>query len=79
MADVIVRYWAGAREIAGRDDERVDLASVRDVVRVLSDRDERLAEVVRRSSLLLDGQVVHDDAPLSDGQTLEVLPPFAGG
>jgi sulfur-carrier protein len=84
VADVLVRYWAGARQVAGRDDERCVGSSVQDVVRQLADRSPALAEVLRRSSLLLDGQIVHqddllrDDA-LRDGQTLEVLPPFAGG
>lgn len=82
MAEVTVRYWAGAREAAGVDDERVDAASVREVVSVLTGRGAPLDAVVRRSSLLVDGRVVRDDAvdaALRDGQTVEVLPPFAGG
>ena len=82
MADVTVRYWAAAREAAGVDDEHVDAASVGEVLGRLTARGGRLAEVVRRSSVLVDGRVVrHDgaDVPLDDGQTVEVLPPFAGG
>jgi sulfur-carrier protein len=84
VADVLVRYWAGARQAAGRDDERCVGSSVQDVVRQLAERSPALADVLSRSSLLLDGQVVHRDDllrgdPLRDGQTLEVLPPFAGG
>lgn len=79
MALVTVRYWAGAREAAGRDEEQLRAHSVRELLAQLSDRGERLAQVLARSSVLLDGLVVHDDAPLVEGQTLEVLPPFAGG
>ena len=76
---VTVRYWAGAREAAGRDDEPVRAGSVAALRQLLEGRGERLAEVLRRSSLLVDGLVVHGDAPLTAGQTVEVLPPFAGG
>ncbi|GAB3592179.1 MoaD/ThiS family protein [Angustibacter peucedani] len=82
MAEVTVRYWAGAREAAGVDDEPVAAASVREVVDQLTARGAPLDAVVRRSSLLVDGRVVRDDAldaALDDGQTVEVLPPFAGG
>lgn len=82
MAEVTVRYWAGAREAAGADDERLEASSVGAVVALLTARGAPLEAVVRRSSLLVDGQVVRgpamDDA-LADGQVVEVLPPFAGG
>lgn len=82
MAEVTVRYWAGAREAAGVDDERLDADTVSQVLQALTARGGRLAEVLARSSVLVDGRVVRDDArglPLDDGQTVEVLPPFAGG
>jgi molybdopterin converting factor small subunit len=79
VAQVTVRYWAGAREAAGRDDESLVATSVHALLAELCARPGPLAEVVRRSSVLLDGQVVRDDVDLRDGQTVEVLPPFAGG
>lgn len=82
MAEVTVRYWAGAREAAGVDEERLGADTVAQVLAALSARGGRLAEVVARSSVLVEGRVVRDDAPdlpLVDGQTVEVLPPFAGG
>jgi sulfur-carrier protein len=79
VADVTVRYWAGARSAAGLDEERLQAASVHEVVAALSKRSTKLAGVLALSSLLVDGRVVRTDAALADGQTLEVLPPFAGG
>lgn len=79
MAAVTVRYWAGARAAAGRDDERLGAQSVHDVVTQLSARTPALAAVLALSSLLVDGRVVRADVQLVDGQVVEVLPPFAGG
>ncbi len=82
MAEVTVRYWAGAREAAGAEEERVEASCVGEVVALLTARGAPLDAVVRRSSLLVDGQVVRGcamDEALTDGQTVEVLPPFAGG
>ena len=61
------------------DEEKLQAASVHELVNVLSQRSTKLAGVLALSSLLVDGLVVRTDAPLVDGQTLEVLPPFAGG
>lgn len=79
MATVTVRYWAGAREAAGCDDESVSAAATAELVAELSARTPALAPVLARSSLLVDGRVVRDDVLLADGQVIEVLPPFAGG
>ena len=84
MAEVTVRYFAGARAAAGVDAEQVavpDGDTVDDVLRALRDRHgPRLAQVLTASSLLLDEVAVRDRAlPLPSGAVLDVLPPFAGG
>jgi molybdopterin converting factor small subunit len=79
VAQVSIRYWAGARAAAGRDEEPLDADSTGEVVQTLTARGGELARVVRLSSLLVDGQVVREPLPLTDGQVVEVLPPFAGG
>jgi len=81
VAAVLIRYWAAARAAAGVESEIIDAPDVAQALNLAigAGRGE-LARVVERSSLLLDGVVVHDRTePLLDGQTLEVLPPFAGG
>lgn len=79
MADVTVRYWAGARAAAGVDDERLQVSSVDDLVQQLSARTPALAPVLALSSLLVDGLVARGPVELADGAVVEVLPPFAGG
>jgi molybdopterin synthase sulfur carrier subunit len=79
MAQVTVRYWAGAREAAGRDEEPVDADALADLVRQLAGRTPALAQVLSVSSLLVDGLISAPSRVLSDGETVEVLPPFAGG
>jgi sulfur-carrier protein len=79
MAQVTVRYWAGAREAAGRDEERVEADALDDLVQQLAGRTAALAQVLSVSSLLVDGLIAARSRVLSDGEIVEVLPPFAGG
>jgi sulfur-carrier protein len=80
---VTVRYFAAARAAAGFDDEIIGVApgtTVSALVQNLSDRDPELAKILCRCSYLCDGIAVRDlGMTLSDAQTLDVLPPFAGG
>ena len=78
---VTVRYWAGARAAAGRDQEAVDAATVGDLLAAIGAR-PRLARVLGASSLLVDGTAVRRedvDRRLPRGAVVDVLPPFAGG
>jgi molybdopterin converting factor small subunit len=55
-------------------------ATVSELVAVLGDGNPRLAEVLKRSSYLCDEVAVRDTSmALRSGQTIDVLPPFAGG
>ncbi len=75
-----VRYFAGAAEAAGVDGEVLS-ASTAGVLRraMVEAHGPGLARVLERCSLLADGVRVDDEAPLHDGATVDVLPPFAGG
>jgi sulfur-carrier protein len=79
VAQVTVRYWAGARDAAGRDEESVSAEVLGDLVRQLAHRTPALAEVLSVSSLLVDGLFSQPSRVLADGDVVEVLPPFAGG
>ena len=82
-AKVTVRYFAAARAAAGFEDEIVGIApgtTVDALTKDLGERSPELAKVLSRCSYLCDGIAVRDlGMTLSDAQTLDVLPPFAGG
>ena len=78
-----VRYFAAARTAADAETENVRVAegtTVRALLDQLAARNAKLAQVLQRCSFLCDGIAVRDEAlNLSDGQIIDVLPPFAGG
>lgn len=80
---VTVRYFAAARAAAGSDTDTVVLgssATLSDLIAALGDGNPRLARVLQRCSYLCDGVAVRDSSTsLRTGQTVDVLPPFAGG
>ncbi|MDX6227104.1 MAG: sulfur-carrier protein [Frankiales bacterium] len=84
MTDVTVRFWAAAREAAGRVEEHYPAGSLAEVVAEASHRHgDRLARILASASFLVDddpvGKRQHADVLLGPGSVLEVLPPFAGG
>ena len=80
---VTVRYFAAARAAAGVPEEALELAAgttVAGLAEIVSDRGPEVARVLARCSYLLDGIAVRDHTvALSNAQTVDVLPPFAGG
>ncbi|WP_350347487.1 MoaD/ThiS family protein [Agromyces sp. G08B096] len=77
----IVRYFAGAAEAAGREEERLEASDVAGLrAAMIAAHGEPLARVLGRCSLLVDGRRVEDDdAAIAGDATVDVLPPFAGG
>lgn len=78
-----MRYFAAARAAAGSESEELAVpagATVGELVDTLGGRSQELARVLSRCSYLCDGMAVRDQAqPLQAGNTIDVLPPFAGG
>jgi molybdopterin converting factor small subunit len=78
-----VRFFAAARAAAGAESDLLSVrpgATVADVVSELCCRSDELARVLQRCAYLCDGIAVRNQATeLQSGQTLDVLPPFAGG
>lgn len=84
MARGTIRYWAAARAAAGVESEPYEAITLAEALHAArAARDAKFAQVVARSSFLIDGNPVgarpHDSVILHDGAVIEVLPPFAGG
>ena len=79
---ICIRYWAGARAIAGRAEEAAASGPLPAVLAALgAEHGPGMSRLLGVSVLLLDGEQVDRDAEvdLPDGCVLEVLPPYAGG
>lgn len=79
-----LRFWAAAKAAAGVAEEEYDAATLGEALAAAqSVHGDALVRVIARSTFVVDGNPVggraHDTVPLSEGGTIEVLPPFAGG
>ena len=84
-----LRYWASARAAAGVQEDVLEvsgpltLAEVRTRARARHASSTRFSAVLETCSVLVGDQPVASEDPTSvevaPGQTVEFLPPFAGG
>ncbi len=90
---ITLRYWAAARAATGTAEEQIEVASAVALAGLITGavarngrstgREARISEVLDSCSILLDGRQVANQDPagvlVEAGQTVEFLPPFAGG
>jgi sulfur-carrier protein len=83
---VTVRYWAAVRAAAGIAEEQVEAHTLADLRQEILRRhgdSARFADVLSICSTLIGevpvGSREPSDVRLSPGDTVELLPPFAGG
>src|SRR3954453_1825034 len=79
-----IRFWAAARAAAGIAEEPYDAATLAEALATArAAHGDDLARVLERCSYVVDDAPVgiraHDTVTLTDGGSIEVLPPFAGG
>ncbi|WP_395242892.1 MoaD/ThiS family protein [Agromyces sp. MMS24-K17] len=89
VAEIELRYFAAVQAALGAEGERMPLpgaATIGDVLARILERagsagvEARLPELLGRCSFIVNGRATRDAAtPVSAGDTLDVLPPFAGG
>lgn len=84
--DVTIHYWASARAAAGVSEERVAALNLADLLIEISRRhrdSDRFDDVISTCSILVGETPVGARDPaevaLRGGDTVEFLPPFAGG
>ncbi|WP_238009279.1 MoaD/ThiS family protein [Dactylosporangium sp. AC04546] len=77
---LLVRYFAGARAAAGVPEEKLEAATLDELVTLITTDRPRLTSVLTACSFLVDGVSWRDHtAALPTTATVDVLPPFAGG
>lgn len=81
-----IRYWAAAKSEAGLAEEPYEAATLAEALAAAKERHAdrpKLVQLLGHCSYLVDGAQVggrdHAAVALSEGGTVEVLPPFAGG
>ena len=80
MKNITVRYFAAFREAAGIDQEALetDAASAGDLFRTLAHR-HGSAEPMGHCKVAINDEMAAWDDPISDGDTVLLFPPVAGG
>jgi len=80
VKSITVRYFAVFREHAGRDEETVELDAdtAADVFHALTDR-HGSKEPLGHCKVAINDELASWDAPVSDGDTVLLFPPVAGG
>lgn len=81
MPTITVRFFAAAREAFGARESQMNAETVDELVTTLAEAaGTQAATVLSRSSFLVNSVAATDKSvPLADGDTVDVLPPFAGG
>jgi len=80
---VSVHYYAGAKDLAGCEQDTFELepSSVpqAELRRAVSERHPQIASFLSRMRLAINGDFVGEDRSICDGDRVDVLPPVAGG
>lgn len=75
-----IRFFAGAREAAGTDRDRIDASTVGAVLDVAVERSGgALAEVLPSCKVWVNGEPAGRDDAVADDDEVAVLPPVSGG
>ena len=89
VGQVTLRYWASARAAAGTDSDALDVSGPVSLAVLVSRAREahsdsrRFSDVLSCCSMMVGDRPVTTDDPatvtVQPGETVEFLPPFAGG
>ncbi len=78
--DIEIRYFAAARAAAGVSIQRVEPASLKQILTVITADNTQLSHVIEQCSFLVDSVAANDmNMPIHAGSFIDVLPRFAGG
>jgi molybdopterin converting factor subunit 1 len=81
---IIVKYFASLKNIAGKEEDRFDLANgstLNELCQAISKTNPQLGKMVHEKKVMISVNldVVSLDHVLNDGDEVALLPPFSGG
>ncbi|PIQ98784.1 MAG: molybdopterin synthase sulfur carrier subunit [Nitrospinae bacterium CG11_big_fil_rev_8_21_14_0_20_45_15] len=81
---IIVKYFASLKNIAGKEEDRFDLANgstLNELCQAISKTNPQLGKMVQEKKVMISVNldVVSLDHILNDGDEVALLPPFSGG
>lgn len=77
-----VLFFARARDLAGESEATIELAAgatVAELRHALADRYPKLASLLERCAVAVDGELADADMPISPTAVIALLPPVSGG
>ena len=78
--EVHVNFYAAARDAFGSASTNVSPNSMDEILDSLTKENLKLSQVLLRCSILIDGEICRDfSKKLIGGESVDILPPFAGG
>ncbi len=80
MANVTLRLFASAREVAGTGSITYEVDTVQELLaRAENDLGEKFSDILSMSRVWINGEPLEGDSQISDGDEVAVLPPVSGG
>ena len=80
MANVTLRLFASAREVAGTGSITYEVDTVQELLtRAEKDLGEKFLDILSISRVWINGEPLEGDSQISDGDEVAVLPPVSGG
>jgi molybdopterin converting factor subunit 1 len=80
--NVTVKLFAAARELAGKSEVMLELppgADVAELRQALAEWLPRLAPLTACSLIAINAEYAADNAPITEGDELALIPPVSGG
>lgn len=77
-----VRYFAQARELAGRKEEQLEIVSpsrVQDLISKIMRVHPNLSEMKDDLRVIVNGKMTDENLELNNGDSVVLFPPIAGG
>ncbi len=76
---VKVKFFANFREVTGKKEEFVEANSLKELLKVLSEKYPGIEELYDYAIIVVNGRIVKDDVELKSDDVVAIMPPVSGG